>query len=176
MPLLNIFTSDKKIITDNSLEEVLFASTFNHDQQLGDAVLKKGLHFRELLFGNKSLTVISLFKFYKNIKKAISPTSGAYYLLWHEEEVENSKNGFLLQYLPPNSVTSKHYHKEQTEIFSLLEGKMILDTSESQSSLNVGDNYVVNPNVIHQLRTSHEPSLTVIEIKNVNYKDHHLVE
>ena len=53
---------------------------------------------------------------------------------------------------------------------------MILDTSESQSSLNVGDNYVVNPNVIHQLRTSHEPSLTVIEIKNVNYKDHHLVE
>lgn len=175
--MLHIFTSCHNILeTDNlsSLEGAIFASILYPNQQVKDFVSKEGLYFKEIQFGEVPLLVASRFKFYKNLKKAVTPSSNAYYLLWHEEASE--RFGFLLQYLPPNSVTSRHYHTEQTESFSILEGMLSLETSEGTFALNAGGNCTVRPGIVHQLRTKETPSLTVIQISNVNYRDHHLVK
>ena len=174
-----LFTVDSKIIEIDdlsSLDVALFGSLFYPNQQVIDFIAQKGFYSSEILFSNMPLFVFSRFPFYKKLKKAITPSSGAYYLLWHEENKEKNRFGFLLQYLPENSVTSNHYHTKQTESFSVLEGMLSLDTSEGTCSLKAGENHTVKPGVTHQLRTKEKPSLTIIEITNVDYKDHHLVE
>ena len=176
---LHLFTSDRQIVaraTSASLDDVLFASVKSPEQAAKEFLRRSGLHAMEISFGDSPLFVLSPWKFYQKIKKAISPTSGAYYLLWHEEKNENPRYGFLVQYLPPHAATSRHYHLEQTEIFNVLEGELSLETSEGTFPLSFGDSYTVKPNVMHQLQTQEAPSLTILEIKNVNYKDHHLVE
>jgi len=179
MTLSHLFTSNKEVVTVqnvDSLDKVLFASILSPDQSVRERVARAGFNTFELSFGETPLLVASPFTFYKKIKKAFTPTSQAYYLLWHEQEKEEDKWGFLLQYLPPHALTSKHFHKEQTEIFYLLEGELSLETSEGNIHLSSGEAYIVNPNVTHQLFTRESPSLTVLEIQKVNYKDHYLVE
>ncbi len=167
----HIFTSDYQIITVpefSSLDNVLFVSILNPSQSSKDIAAQQGLKSFELSFGDEPLLVLSSFEFYRKLKRSFSfPRSGAYYLMWHEENTKDSKHGFLLQYLPCHSETSKHYHQKQTEKYHFLEGMLSLETSEGTFHLNAGEQHTIKPGVIHQLKTRETPSLALIEITNV---------
>lgn len=178
--MAHLFTTDRQIIevpTIFSLEGILFASFLHPNHPSKEIIAQQRLNSFELSFGDVPLLVVSPFTFYKKLKRAFSfPRSGAYYLLWHEENTGDGKRGFLLQYLPPHSETSKHYHKKQTEIYHFLDGMISLETLEGTFHLEAGGQHTVKPDVIHQLKTTDTPSLAVIEMTNVDYKDHHYVE
>jgi mannose-6-phosphate isomerase-like protein (cupin superfamily) len=46
----------------------------------------------------------------------------------------------------------RHYHKIGTEIYMVLEGRMIIEVEGTDYSLAAGDMIVVNPRAVHQVR------------------------
>ncbi|MBU0761256.1 MAG: hypothetical protein KJ600_01390 [Nanoarchaeota archaeon] len=76
---------------------------------------------------------------------------------------DNGKQSFLLQYLPPRSVTSKHFHRVTTERFHGLEGACFVEVNGEETLVN-GRTFEVAPGKVHQVKTGEEPSLTLIEM------------
>ncbi|HVN80958.1 MAG TPA: cupin domain-containing protein [Terriglobia bacterium] len=46
---------------------------------------------------------------------------------------------------------SCHYHKHGTEIYTVVEGRMIIEVEGAEYSLKAGDSIVVNPGAVHQV-------------------------
>ena len=110
--------------------------------------------------------------FFKNLRKSKSKESGAIYVA----RSENIMDGLLLQYLPPNSSTSMHYHKLKTETFHNLEGKCILTVDYNSITLDKTTG-IVHPKQIHQLKTNAGYALNLLKVeddpKGLSLDDHH---
>lgn len=120
-------------------------------------------HFRVIrlrLAGRQYFVVLEGFLVFDPPIQSRSQKQGskALYYAAHKEE------GLLLQYLPPRSQTSSHDHEiyEWREHYHLLAGEATLRTSEELKEDNL---VTVAPEVIHQVLTTDQPSLTLIEIK-----------
>ena len=46
---------------------------------------------------------------------------------------------------------NRHFHKLGTEIYTVVEGRMIIDVEGTEYSLKAGDTIVVNPGAVHQV-------------------------
>jgi mannose-6-phosphate isomerase-like protein (cupin superfamily) len=166
--------------TDVQLDDILFATLrqpAESDITLANAT---GLRHMSIDFGGEPLLVLSPYSFFSEIRDAKSPKSLAKYLLWKEDK--ERRLGFLVQYIPPNAITSRHYHNIQTEVFNVIEGSVFLEAASSLVLLKPGSRRSVAPETIHRLSTGHEPSLTVIEMQNYDGKsskginDHYFVD
>lgn len=61
-----------------------------------------------------------------------------------------SKDSYVqLVHVKPKSKVKKHYHKEQTEVFSIRGGKAILGIGDSSWSAEKGDVFLCSPGSIH---------------------------
>ena len=141
-----------------------------------------GLNFKLFYLNDINFLIIYKdLKFYGGTRNALSTGSGAKYLARKKTET----GGLLLQYLPPKSVTSKHYHEFRTEIFHNLEGKCTLEfskinlekskgTPEVKRKNLVNSTYEVEPKIVHQVKTADSAALTLLEMigKNTGMEDH----
>lgn len=93
-------------------------------------------------------------------RKAVSNGSNAMYLA---KGVVKS-NGLLLQYLPPNSVTSIHYHVHTVERFHLLAGSAEVMTWQGPVAFPADRTIKIDPFVVHQVRTGAQDSLILLEM------------
>jgi mannose-6-phosphate isomerase-like protein (cupin superfamily) len=77
----------------------------------------------------------------------------------------NKSDGLLLQYLPPHSTTSVHYHAETSERFHLLAGNAVVSTPWGvEFDFASRRTITVDPFTVHQLRTREEDSLILLEM------------
>jgi len=165
---LNALTVDKQVLSGVDLlcplERILFA-TLCTPKESDFAIADKGGFYHKLIeFDNSKLMVLARHRFFNEMKGAISTGSKAKYLLWKEEP--NLRTGWLIQYLPANAETSRHYHLGQTEVFNVLEGKVYLNLDGFDIEVSAGENKVVLPGSVHQLYTLDKPALTVLEMRN----------
>ncbi len=88
-------------------------------------------------------------------------------------------DGLLLQYLPPQTITSKHYHTAKIETYHNLEGRCLIEV-DGEDILLEQSSHKIPPNVVHQVRTEDDASLTLLEIigdpNGLSMDDHHYVE
>lgn len=126
-------------------------------------------------FGEGEVTILSRgFHFFPKPKPSLSATSGALYL---GRSIEKAR-GWLLQLLPPDVRTSRHYHECKEERFINLAGSCVLGLGDREidaTSLDI----VVKPLRVHYLRTSAQPALNVLIITGhpdpLSLADHHYV-
>jgi len=104
-------------------------------------------------------------------QRSHSPSSQAKYFA----RMSRNMQGFLLQYMPPFSVTSRHYHKLTTETYHNLEGECTLHIDGSDVRLR-NSTVIVNPKQVHQVRTGKECALTLLVMegdpKGLSMDDH----
>lgn len=94
-------------------------------------------------------------------QKAKSPGSQAIY----PARSANKMNGLLLQYLPPHSQTSCHFHQIKTEIYHSLAGEAFIEIDQAMTvKLMYAGSRVIFPRTIHQVKTANKPSLILIEV------------
>jgi mannose-6-phosphate isomerase-like protein (cupin superfamily) len=114
-------------------------------------------------------------------RSARSPGSEAIYL----GESRDRKDGLLLQFLPPNSHTSKHYHSSddrspKIETFHGMEGEGRIEVDGQDNLVREGTAITVFPNSLHQLRTLDYPALVLLLIegdeKGISMDNHHYVD
>jgi len=112
--------------------------------------------------------------FYDEIQQAKSPTSQGRYIARSEDK----SNGWLLQYLPPFSHTSKHYHGLKKEKYHGLEGECSLEIDGKKVKLK-GNVVTVQPGQIHQVKTTQQFALTLLIIqgdpKGLSMDDHNYI-
>jgi len=104
-----------------------------------------------------------------------SNNSDALYLA----ECDGEKDKWLLQYLPPNSMTSCHHHDGNIkEIFYSIAGKAMLRVPEKDLLLfGNGETHIVEPEITHEIHTGPRSALTLIHISGdfgqhfVHHKD-----
>ena len=159
---INIFTEQRRIIRSafpsDNFDNLVIATAFPSDEEFIKFLESEKIPYvkREI---NGSICCIA----YRNLDftKSRKPSKGsnAIYLAEREEK----KGGLLLQYLPPTSKTSRHYHKLTTERFHNLEGRCFIDISGTEVVLKQSS-CIVYPKMIHQVRTGELPALTVLEI------------
>ena len=103
-----------------------------------------------------------------------SPTSNAVYIA---KSKGLNGEGFLLQWLPKDSRTSRHFHKRETETYLNLDGECTLEVDERMIRLKHGI-YTVKPYEIHQLFTEECPCLNLLHIKgsSIDELEHYYVE
>ncbi|MBI4017195.1 MAG: hypothetical protein HY363_05895 [Candidatus Aenigmarchaeota archaeon] len=105
-------------------------------------------------------------------QKSNSPASQARYLAKRSGKM----HGFLLQYLPPFAVTSKHYHKLSTETYHNLEGECFLEINGDIKLLK-NSTLTVAPGEVHQVHTKDQFALTLLSIrgdsKGLSMDDHY---
>jgi len=93
-------------------------------------------------------------------------------------EWDNGEHSYLLQQMPPNAVTSRHYHGITTERFHNLSGQCFIEVHGTHKVLS-GETLQVDPFKIHQVRTGAQPSLNLIEMlgnpNGLSMDDHHYV-
>jgi len=93
----------------------------------------------------------------------------------------NKRDGLLLQYLPPNSTTSWHYHAKTTERFHLLAGNAVVATPWGvEFDFFSHRTVTINPFTVHQVKTREEGSLILLEMvftsESVGMSDHFYVD
>ena len=166
----------------DSLENILFMSKLNPTRDDIVCLAGLGLGVLQLEFDGELLVAASRLPVYEEPMKPFSPGSKAEYWVWSEDFSANPPCGWILQHLRPYSETSRHYHKAQTEVFRVLEGRFRLETSRSDSPDDIrtrwvlpGETAIIPPHTYHRLTTTGRPSLTVIEMRNIveGNKDHH---
>lgn len=84
-----------------------------------------------------------------------SPGSDAKYYIWDDE------TGLLLQFIPPNSRTSYHYHKITREEHHNILGKHRLYSSNGEITLK-GSSIILDPYNWHQILTLSNSSINTI--------------
>lgn len=93
---------------------------------------------------------------------------------------QNSKRSYLLQYLPPYSPTSSHYHNGIQESFFVIEGSVLISIG-GRTYTALPTNALTTPcKVAHSLLTEELPSLTLILMdgsdKGFSSDDHHYLD
>lgn len=93
----------------------------------------------------------------------------------------NKRDGLLLQYLPPHSTTSVHYHAETTERFHLLAGNAVVSTPWGvEFDFASRRTVAVSPFTVHQVKTGEQDSLILLEMifasDGVGMEDHFYVD
>lgn len=169
------------VIDQASPARSLFAGTFRLHDEL-QSILGRTVALRGLTWLSQPL--------------AGSQGSAAYY--WVEHPFPERQSLLLLQYLPPHSVTSVHWHTEERELFfplrgscTVLEGARLPDDSTRASkrialALTPDGNgrhlqqWWVEACVVHQLRTDDDPALNLILVTNTRARtlqelNHHYV-
>lgn len=53
----------------------------------------------------------------------------------------------------------RHYHREATEIYMVVEGEMTIEVEGREHSLHAGDMIVVNPGAVHEVKRGKEKFL-----------------
>lgn len=61
-----------------------------------------------------------------------------------------------------NASQDKHYHKEGTEIYTVLEGEMDINVEGQEYTLLQGDTIVVHPHAVHQIKSRNVPFLASV--------------
>jgi hypothetical protein len=112
-------------------------------------------------------------KFFDEPRAAKSDGSNAIYLA----NGGSGRRKFLLQYLRPEGVTSKHYHKQTIESFHLLAGIALVRTpGEVMLDFSSRPTIIVSPPTQHQLVTRKQDSLILLEMNygadNLGMSDH----
>ena len=104
--------------------------------------------------------------------------SQAKYLAYHND-------GLLLQYIPPNSGTSLHYHNRTVEHYFCLEGKCTLQLGTKENPLQKNiflekNTFTVLPGEVHRVITDNTPVINFLIMqgcpKNLKMSDHFYVE
>lgn len=115
------------------------------------------------------------FHFFPEPKRSYSGTSGALYL----GRSRDKRRGWLLQLLPPNVHTSRHFHKVKTERFINLAGRCVMGVHHVELDVT-GRDYTVRPDIPHYLRTLDEPALNLLIISGLSdpltMEDHHYLD
>ena len=178
---INVFTKQhmikRTLVESVDWKNVEVATILNPDLMEIKKYLKNlDLKFDSIDFNGTPCCVVHRnLKFYSEPKKALSPGSNAKYIA----HVEDRFVGLLLQYLPPKSATSKHYHKKRIEDFHNLEGKCVVECNDRQVLLAHGDTSStrVHSFDIHQVKTTDSPALTLLEmLGSTDMKDHYYVK
>ena len=102
------------------------------------------------------------FHIYQPMRKAHSAGSQAIYL----GRSEDKREGLLLQYLPPESHTSRHKHEIRTEAYHSIAGEITLLTDRGNLFMQPGATQVIQPNTFHQVQTNKQAAVTLLEIVN----------
>lgn len=107
------------------------------------------------------------FKLFSKPKKSSSKTSKSLYF-----GIKKFKNKVLiLQYLPKNSKTSRHYHENIKEKHIILSGKCYIKKKGKLRLLK--NEEITKPKEIHYLETKKEACLILLEINHngkINWK------
>ncbi|MFA5854182.1 MAG: hypothetical protein WC866_03780 [Patescibacteria group bacterium] len=118
------------------------------------------------------------FKVMNPPRPARSSGSSALYLASGKEK----RDGLLLQYLPPHSTTSLHYHACTLETFHLLAGRAAVRTPwGTEEHLDDGRRSFTNPMFVpHQVVTGESASIILLEMglptESTGMKDHFYVD
>ncbi len=112
-----------------------------------------------VLHSKVDLKILSELDFYSEPRKSRSAGSKAVYLA----EKNDGERSLLLQYMPADSITSKHYHKITIEIFHNLGGTCIVYRNGKELVLQ-GRSIEIFPREIHQVKTRDSGALTLIEM------------
>lgn len=101
------------------------------------------------------------FKVMKPPRPAKSHGSNAIYLASGIDK----RDGLLLQYLPPHSTTSLHYHAATSEVFHLLAGSAMISTPWNENlDFAKRRSVTIKPFTVHQVRTESQDSLILLEM------------
>lgn len=82
---------------------------------------------------------------------------------------ECEDRAFILQYLPRNSQTSRHYHEEITEIHTILFGGCYIRRGDELKPLE--DKEKTGPKEPHSLETKEEDCLVLLEVIHNGKRD-----
>ncbi len=146
--------------------EILVASLQDTDD---GKIAVNGLKKERFRFNGTLYVILHSDDFIYNPEESHSPGSKAIYLAKGPHK-RNSKEGFLIQLLPPHSITSRHFHQKETEIYFNLEGTCFLSVEDKEIILNQ-TTYSVKPLQIHQLRTKKHPALNLLWIKGSSVEE-----
>ncbi len=106
------------------------------------------------------------FKLFPHPRKSSSKNSRSLYL-----GIKKLKDrALILQYLPKNSKTSLHYHKNLKEKHSILAGRCYILKGDKLSSLKQGK--IINIKEVHRLETKGQGCLILLEVihnGNINW-------
>lgn len=160
--------------SDTSFEEASLLSVVaeNGTNPLADVGARFTLTV--LPFGAGALHIATRgFLIHPEPKTSLSAVSGALYL---GRSLKKS-HGWLLQVLPPNQVTSRHFHKVKTERFINLQGKCFMAVHESTEIDITGRDYTIYRNTPHYTYTEEEWALNLLIISGLpdplTMEDHH---
>ncbi len=165
--MATIVTTDGKLFA-GSLEsliererKILVASAGSSDKLRGVLEATR-LKKEEFKFNGTLYVIFFSSRLIYTPEESHSPGSKAIYLA--RGAGEDCREGFLIQFLPPYSVTSRHFHRREEETYYNLEGTCFLSVGEKEIILNQST-YSVKPLQIHQLRTEKWPALNLLWIK-----------
>lgn len=109
---------------------------------------------------------------FPQLKRSLSADSKALYL----GRSAKKARGWLLQYLPPHSATSHHFHTAKTERFINLAGRCRVGLDGRETML-AGTDATATPGTPHYLRTGATPALNLLIISGpadpLSMDDHH---
>lgn len=103
------------------------------------------------------------FKWFKSPKKSSTKSSNSLYLAYKEER----NNYWLLQYLPPFSKTSNHYHKNIIEKHEVIAGECFIKNNKKSTDFL---KKITKENEIHQLYTQEKGCILILEMIHQNKK------
>jgi len=159
---ISIFTEQREIIRSafpsDNFDNLVIATALPSD---GEFI--KFLESERILYVEREINGSICCIAYRNLDftQSRKPSEGSKAIYLAERKEGNG--GLLLQYLPPKSETSRHYHELTTERFHNLEGRCFIDIGETKEVLEQSS-CTVPPWRIHQVRTKELPALTVLEI------------
>ena len=170
---VQVFTIDRKLVSATpewlsnaeNIKTVRIAVGIEPQEAIHD------LEFMAISWNSHSLGIcFRELEFFSQPRKQ-SENSQAIYLA----QFRKPGYGLLLQYLAPESVTSRHYHKITTEYFHPLNGHSKIEIDGLVSDLS-GTLAVVTFRP-HQLWTDEQPALNIIEMighpEGISMDDHY---
>lgn len=174
----------------SAASELILIGSFS-PKEIEKEILTRGKKKEEFAFTNLDFDGVEYFLALKgfriipeNKRKSKSATSNAIYIA----ESADKMDGLLLQYLPPQSRTSCHYHKGKTEAYHLVEGTAAILKKFPGRLCNIwhpfdleaAEPHIVFPFEKHKVETDKFSSLTLLEIigdpKGLSMDDHHYGE
>lgn len=168
------------------IDSTLLVISAGVDRSLLQVHCPSGFSFETIPFGEKHCLIAHRGLTFCRPAYGGSAGSGALYWVVHPLVDEGAL--LLLQYLPPNTRTSVHWHPREHETFHALRGSCVLLTGDARVSerdetyrqldrqrLAAGncqgkEHIWVPPYTVHQLVTHREPALNCIVIRNTTAK------
>lgn len=138
--------------------------------------LKKfGYAMKEISFDTLKcyIAAYDFLNFFKEPKKN-SPGSKCMYLGVSTTESDS----YLLQIMPPFSISSWHYHEKTTETYYNLHGRCIINIDDKDIILP-RKGFIVEPYQKHFVVTENRPSLTLLHLTNpygLSMEDHKYID